>query len=203
MNVSNLSNVRPRSLEENIEFSMKWFPMLFDSKYGRIKVLAHMFLSYGTGYEWVKGRLFYKGDDCTDLKMWKMRKHRWESKHWRSEQMIHINRYKKTIDSALSTMNSVKDENPKTISEKLELAWMFKLQVLFHNDIESGGSQDYASPIWSRPYGLNIMPIVGLNQIVGHTPQRGIRKEKVANNTAHYFIDALAHKIDALEIDFS
>lgn len=68
----------PDNLEDQISFSMKWYPTLFDSKYGRIKVLAHMYLSYGTGYEWVDGKLLKYDDLNTDHGMYEYRRARWE-----------------------------------------------------------------------------------------------------------------------------
>lgn len=52
LDISSLSDIKPETLEDQIKFSMKWYPSLYGPKYGRIRVLCHMFLGYGTEYEW-------------------------------------------------------------------------------------------------------------------------------------------------------
>lgn len=72
-----LSLEPPKGLEEQIAFSMKWYPTLYDSKYGRIKVLDHMYLGYGTEYEWEDGELVNFSDLNTDHDMYNYRESRW------------------------------------------------------------------------------------------------------------------------------
>lgn len=47
-----LKNYIITDLDEQIESSIKNWPSLYDKKYGREKVLYHMFFCYGTEYEW-------------------------------------------------------------------------------------------------------------------------------------------------------
>lgn len=67
---------------------MKWFPGLFDSKYGRIKVLKFMYLDYGNGYDWHDGKLIDNYLN-TDVDMYNIRKERWYNK--REDMLNRIN----------------------------------------------------------------------------------------------------------------
>ena len=79
----------PDNLEDQIAFSMKWYPTLYDSKYGRIKVLAHMYLSYGTGYEWEDGKLLNTIDEFnTDERMYEYRRNGWEFRKKEQEKKL-------------------------------------------------------------------------------------------------------------------
>tara|TARA_B110001454_G_C12629426_1_gene396242 strand:- start:220 stop:891 length:672 start_codon:yes stop_codon:yes gene_type:complete len=44
-----------KTLEDNILFAMKWYPSLFNGKDARMKVLIHILLQGGTGFDWRKG----------------------------------------------------------------------------------------------------------------------------------------------------
>lgn len=65
------------TLEDNINYSIKWFNSMYNGKYARFKVLEHLFFINGNGYEWVDGRL---ADSCfrTDSEIFEDKKFRWE-----------------------------------------------------------------------------------------------------------------------------
>ena len=99
----NLSNVPPHSLEEQIEFCMKWYPTLYDQKYGRMKVLEQLYLTIGGGYEWWDGRLVCDDDPNTDKEMYDYRKREWEAQKEQLQREIErkesfLNRLKTIID---------------------------------------------------------------------------------------------------------
>lgn len=84
-----LSDVPPNGLEEEITFNMRWYPGLFDSKYGRIKVLAHMYLSYGTEYGWVDGELINICDSLnTDKKIYEERCREYDRRRPEKESLL-------------------------------------------------------------------------------------------------------------------
>jgi len=60
------------------------------------------------------------------------------------------------------------------IDELLNLAWQFKLIVLFNVDSDSGGMCNWGGPVWVRPRMLLWECLEGYDQVVGHTPQREI-----------------------------
>jgi hypothetical protein len=76
------------------------------------------------------------------------------------------------------------------LDEFLNLLFDIRNDLIFNSDPYSGGLDLWAGPLWVRPLIFNKNPLVGVNQIVGHTPQIGLRKDKleVAN---HYFVDCL------------
>lgn len=60
------------------------------------------------------------------------------------------------------------------VDELINLAWQFRLHVLFNVDSYSGGMSQWAGPVWVRPTILLWEALKGYNQVVGHTPQREI-----------------------------
>jgi hypothetical protein len=42
----------PTTLEGQIQFSIKWYPTLFNGTVAREQVLSHLFLTVGSGYDW-------------------------------------------------------------------------------------------------------------------------------------------------------
>jgi hypothetical protein len=87
----------------------------------------------------------------------------------------------------------VKERNPQTIAEEINLAWELKMSVLYNVDAASGGHYLWAGPIWVRPHVLNIYPLDGVSQIVGHTPQARIWRNEVNDTVEHVYIDCLEH----------
>jgi hypothetical protein len=69
-------------LEEHISYMLKWYPSLYDSKYGRIKLLAHMFLSYGTGYKWSNGELVIEKESEEEIINTRKRRYESEKEEW-------------------------------------------------------------------------------------------------------------------------
>ncbi len=76
------------------------------------------------------------------------------------------------------------------LCDLLNTALEMRLEVLFNVDAHSGGFDLWAGPVWVRPAVFNDFPLEGINQIVGHTPQRGL-KVVWCNGVNHHFIDCL------------
>jgi predicted phosphodiesterase len=74
------------------------------------------------------------------------------------------------------------------IDEILNLALEVNLDLLYKIDQESGGIDINASPIWVRPNTLMEDPLLGYDQVVGHTPVMDI-KIKFSKLETVYFID--------------
>lgn len=87
----------------------------------------------------------------------------------------------------------VKERNPATIADELNLAWELRLDTLYHVDHISGGYQSWAGPLWVRPHVLNGNPLPYMTQIVGHTPQATVWSHEVNEHITHYFIDCIEH----------
>lgn len=87
----------------------------------------------------------------------------------------------------------IKENNPKTIADELNLAWELNLDTLYYVDSYSGGTKTWAGPLWVRPIVLNNNPLPYISQIVGHTPQASIWSHQVNENVTHYFIDCIEH----------
>jgi hypothetical protein len=87
----------------------------------------------------------------------------------------------------------VKERNPQTMAEEINLAWELRMSVLYNVDATSGGYDQWAGPIWVRPHVLNIYPIESVSQIVGHTPQARVWRNEVNETVEHVFIDCLEH----------
>ena len=91
------------------------------------------------------------------------------------------------------------DLDNQSIASNLNFAWEMKSDLLFTVDAYSGGISKWAGPIWVRPAMLNYHRIDGLNQVVGHTPQRFIKvvnqddEGRMFIGCNHYFIDCLEH----------
>ena len=84
----------------------------------------------------------------------------------------------------------IKEENPECIADELNLAWKFRLDILYRVDNASGGYSLWGGPIWVRPHILNDYGM-DYNQIVGHTPQSDIWECEINEHVTHYFIDCL------------
>jgi hypothetical protein len=83
-----LSSTPPQTLEEQIAFSLKWYPRLYDSKWGRMKVLDHMYLGYGTEYEWEGGKLINFDQNNNDYDMYEYRYRVWQSRKKENEERL-------------------------------------------------------------------------------------------------------------------
>lgn len=96
----------------------------------------------------------------------------------------------------------------KTVAEVLNLAWSLNLDVIYHIDPISGGYDLWAGPLWVRPDRFNNYPLVGYNQIVGHTHQATIKivnedtsGNKFEGDFKHYFIDCLDYEYTPLILE--
>lgn len=124
--VSSLSSVPPKTLEEQIAFSMKWYPTLYDSKWGRIKVLDHMYLGYGTEYAWKDGELINVYDtNNNDRDMYEYRYERWQyQKKEKNERLENLmDHYEEMFD--------IIEKTSKPENRQLEIKILKKIQ----NDI--------------------------------------------------------------------
>lgn len=83
----------------------------------------------------------------------------------------------------------MKDYKDSNIADFINALWEIKNDRLFDVDYESGGVDVWAGPIWVRGC-LTDFPIKDVNQIIGHTPQRGI-KVKYTKGSNHHYIDCL------------
>jgi len=82
----------------------------------------------------------------------------------------------------------------------LNTVFEMRLGVVFNVDAHSGGIDLWAGPLWVRPSVFNDYPLEGINQVVGHTPQRGIKVDW-CKGVNHHFIDCLWDDYDeALKI---
>lgn len=84
----------------------------------------------------------------------------------------------------------VRDESTETVADELNLAWQFRLSSLFNCDRDSGGYSTNGGPMWIRPRRLDLDPLHGINQVVGHTTRRSIVESNVEGAT-HWYIDCL------------
>lgn len=80
--------------------------------------------------------------------------------------------------------------NGLDLCDLLNTALEIRLDLIFNVDAQSGGFNLWAGPVWVRPGVLNDYPLEGINQIVGHTPQIGIKVEW-CKGVNHHFIDCL------------
>ena len=107
--VDSWSDTPPTTLEDQIAFSMKWYPTLYDSKYGRMKVLYHMYFGYGTEYRWSDGKLLNLDAYMnTDKKMYEYRLRRWD---------IDKEKNKERLDSLLQHWDSMVEISKLTGAE--------------------------------------------------------------------------------------
>jgi hypothetical protein len=74
------------------------------------------------------------------------------------------------------------------IDEVLNLAYEMNLKNIYFADHHSGGSDEYASPIWVRPKVLVHDSLPGYDQVIGHTPIPDIDIKLTTSGTL-YFID--------------
>jgi predicted MPP superfamily phosphohydrolase len=82
-----------------------------------------------------------------------------------------------------------KDYSEDQIDELLNVAFEAREDVIFSVDVDSGGWDTWAGPLWIRPGTLNAYPLLGINQVVGHTVMKKIRIEKFEAGFANHFID--------------
>lgn len=97
------------------------------------------------------------------------------------------------LDENFKFYGIVKERNPILVSEWLDLAWEIRCDRIFDVDSYSGGSSKNAGPIWIRPRSLNLSPIKGYNQIIGHTPQVSINSIEIEKGIFHHYIDCIEH----------
>jgi hypothetical protein len=94
----------------------------------------------------------------------------------------------------------VKEKNPQTIVEKLNFAWELRHVQIFAVDQDSGGSSLWGGPLWVRPRTLDKHPLVGVDQIVGHTYVKSVKTNVVENGEKHHYVDCLDSCVEALEL---
>lgn len=117
-----LSSDPPKTLEEQIDFSMKWYPTLYDSKYGRIKVLSHMYIGYGTEYEWVDGELINIYDNNNDYDMYEYRYRVWQAQKKEKDE-----RLERLMDH-YEEMSDIIRRTTKPENRQLEIRILKKIQ---------------------------------------------------------------------------
>jgi hypothetical protein len=88
-----------------------------------------------------------------------------------------------------------KDIENMPVDDVLNTMWQLRMAELFHSDSDSGGYEEFASPLWVRPRRLVSDAQEGYNQIVGHTFQETIRTEKTKSGDEITFIDCLEKKL--------
>ena len=107
---SHLSNVPPETLEDQIAFAIRWYPGLYDKKYGRLKVLNQMYLTVGGGYEWIDGKLL---DDMyqSDSEKYSEKVSRWDYEKTELQKTLNrlIEFFHKTPDSKESNDTYLED----------------------------------------------------------------------------------------------
>jgi hypothetical protein len=86
------------------------------------------------------------------------------------------------------------------IDDILNTMWQLRMAELFYVDSDSGGYEDFASPLWVRPRRLVGDALGGYNQIVGHTFQETIKTEKTKYGDEITFIDCLEKKLGLVKI---
>lgn len=179
----------PDNLEDQIAFSMKWYPGLYDSKYGRIKVLAHMYLSYGTEYEWVDGKLLNLNDGLnTDHDMYEYRRRVWEAQkeegnkrldrlldHWENMSSI-VSRtgqgheYLKDIQRDINELQDEMDNfNPYGKEYPNERPYEFRANKL----------SDEFSPIFHIPENVESDYLEGAKELIRYLISNGCEDERI------------------------
>lgn len=91
------------------------------------------------------------------------------------------------------------------IDEILNMAWNLRMDCLFDVDRSSGGTDEWAGPIWVRPEALNEFNLPGYNQIVGHTQTAKVKHvynppKKTESNPLN--IDTITY-VDCLEFGYT
>ena len=94
----------------------------------------------------------------------------------------------------------VKEINPQTIAEKINLGWEMKIKSLLNVDHMSGGFSAWAGPLWVRPGILDKHPVENLNQVVGHTPVPRVTT-RIFEKSEHSYTDCLGSFLEALELE--
>ena len=83
-----------------------------------------------------------------------------------------------------------KDFDPDDLEKFINDLFELRVDNIFNVDAHSGGYSLWAGPFWVRPTILNDHPLEGVNQIVGHTPQKMI-KDIICGDVTHYLVDCL------------
>lgn len=83
-----------------------------------------------------------------------------------------------------------KDLDPDDLENFINTIFELRVDNIFNVDAHSGGFSIWAGPLWVRPHILNDFPLEGVNQIVGHTPQKTV-KDIICGNVTHYLVDCL------------
>lgn len=94
------------------------------------------------------------------------------------------------LDPEYRFFDIVKELETQEIDVFLNGLFEIKCDNLFQVDVLSGGIHPWAGPLWVRPPVFNKDRLEGINQIVGHTPQAGIKIENI-KEVKHYFVDCL------------
>jgi predicted phosphodiesterase len=139
-----------------------------------------------TGYrpemQWPFGELYRKNNECFQMAYWhesEMPSSPSEKKQtlWTHAGVTQgwLQLLRETIQSPeFQFVENFKDMELARIDVLLNKAWDYRLDCLFNADRDSGGLEKWAGPLWVRPRMLAIDAIKGVDQIVGHTPQKTI-----------------------------
>ena len=86
------------------------------------------------------------------------------------------------------------------VDDLINMAWQCKLDCLFNVDYSSGGSDEWAGPIWVRPKMLEAERLKGYDQVVGHTRMKDIMQSIIPDLTfdTHPFNRDIITYVDAL-----
>jgi UDP-2,3-diacylglucosamine pyrophosphatase LpxH len=95
----------------------------------------------------------------------------------------------------------VRERNPVSVAETINLAWELRHPNLFAVDADSGGMSTWGSPLWVRPKTMEVHAFRGLTQIVGHTHFPKLESRLSINGDTIHFIDCLFDsRADGLEL---
>lgn len=120
--VKNIKFDKIDTLEDNIKFSIKWFPTLYYGKEARERVLSHIFLSIGTEYDWddTTGKKISYDENCDD-DMLKYRLKEYNSEYRKKERLKEIEYYKKSLKDYEELLSLEKDnKNYNYYKEKID-----------------------------------------------------------------------------------
>lgn len=86
------------------------------------------------------------------------------------------------------------------IDKLINFSFELRVSNVFNVDAHSGGHDLWAGPLWVRPDILDEFCIEGINQIVGHTHQKTIRKVDLKTHQL-YYIDCLEKEKEGLILE--
>lgn len=87
-------------------------------------------------------------------------------------------------------------DNDINLSDKLNIAFDYRLDCLFYVDKNRGGKKNEGGPFWLDKELLYKKPLLNYNQIVGHNLVNNIKTYKKNDKTSLTFVDVLNYKND-------